>query len=110
MPRRIRQTKTTYDDFVQYTQYSPKSRLPESYQSDKALPDFIPFKPGPIDGPPSPALPPGFDIDSPGDYLRLYFTENIFQHLVNCTNINAEQKRLKSGPSRPWKPVTPAEI
>jgi hypothetical protein len=101
MPRRIRQSKTIDDDFVQYTQYSPKSRLPEIYQSLKALPHFIPFKPGPIDGPPGPDLPLGFDIDSPGEYLRLYFTEDIIQHLVNCTNLNAERKRLKEGPSRP---------
>jgi hypothetical protein len=54
-----------------------------------------------------PNLPIDHDLDDPIAYFRLFFTNDLIQYLVDCTNQQAERERERGdeGSARPWKPI-----
>ena len=111
MPRRFRQSQSNDHDLVPYTKYRPKSRLPAQYDALRAMP---PFKPIELDLITNPGLnlPAELDLDDPIAFFRLFFTNNLIQHLVDCTNHQAERERERyaSQLARPWKPISQADM
>src|SRR5947207_430888 len=68
-------------------------------------------------------IPNTIDLSSPEAIFTLFFTDSVIDHIVQCTNINAEKVRAdpaalraqnirfhNSYNQRPWKPVTSSEI
>ena len=109
MPRRFRQSKSNDHDLVPYTKYRLKSRLPAQYNALRALPPFKPIELDPIINP-GPDLPSELDLDDPVAFFRLFFTNNLIQYLVDCTNHQAERERCTSLSARPWKPISQADM
>jgi hypothetical protein len=72
------------------------------------MPSFKPIELDPIKNP-GPNLPIGIDLDDPVAFFRLFFTDEIIQLLVDCTNCQAEKSR-QTERSRPWKPITQADM
>ena len=105
MPRRFRQSQSNDHDLVPYTKYRPKSRLPSLYDLLRSTPLFTPIKLDPITNP-GPNLPIDHNIDDPIAYFRLFFTDNLIQYLVDCTNHQAEREISAGLPARPWKPIS----
>ena len=112
MPRRFRQSQSNDHDLVPYTQYKRKSRLPSLYdQLRSTSPPFTPMKLDPITNP-GPNLPKDHDLNDPIAYFRLFFTDNLIQYLVDCTNHQAERERVRSTGllARPWKPISQVDM
>jgi Transposase IS4 len=112
MPRRFRQSQSNDHDLVPYTKYRPKSRLPSLYdQLRSTSPPFIPIKLDPITNP-GPNLPADQDLDDLIAYFKLFFTDNLIQYLVDCTNHQAERERERSAglPARSWKPISQVDM
>ena len=55
-----------------------------------------------------PNLPTELNLDDPVAFFRLFFTDHLIQHLVDCTN--ATRERRISPSARPWKPVSQADM
>ena len=68
-------------------------------------------------------IPETIDSSSPEALFTLFFTDSVIDHIVQCTNVNAESARADTLASRaqnvrfrnpykqrPWKPVTSSEI
>jgi hypothetical protein len=95
MPRRSRQSQSNDHDLVPYTKYRPKARLPPEYDKIKVIPSFKPMELEPITNP-APNLPTDLDLDDPIALFRLFFTNEIIQSLVDCTNHQAERERERT--------------
>jgi hypothetical protein len=65
--------------------YRPKLRLPAEYDELRAMPLFTPIELDPITNP-GPDLPAELDLDDLVAFFRLFFTNNLIQYLVDCTN------------------------
>jgi hypothetical protein len=109
MPGRFRQSKSNDHDLVPYTKYRPKKRLPARYGKLRAMPRFKPIELDPIINP-GPNLPTELDLDDSVAFFQLFFTDDLIQHLVDCTNHQAERKRCISLSTRPWKPILQADM
>ena len=109
MPRRFRKSKSNDQDLVPYTKYRLKSRLPDQYDELRAIPHFKPIKLDPIINP-GPDLPAELDLDNPVAFFQLFFTNDLIQYLVDCTNHQAERERCTGLPARRWKPISQADM
>jgi hypothetical protein len=102
MPRRrVNQSqskKKKDDDLVPYTKEAPKKRtsLPPEYDAIRDLPAFEPLQLDPIINP-GPKLPTDIDFDDPLAFFRLLFTDEIIQHLVDCTNCHYRKPQRQTG-------------
>jgi len=112
MPRRVRNTQSTDHDVVPHTKYKPKAQLPSLYNTLAPPASYQPLLLDSITNP-GPNLPTDIDIDDPIAFFRLFFTDHVIQHLVECTNLQAERERERLGErprQRPWSPVTQANM
>ena len=108
MPRASRQSAQSNDlDFVEQPRYSPrKTPIPleyEKYKGHRTIDGYKPLIHKEIDGA-GPNLPPDLDLDDPLAFFQLFFTDELFQHLQECTNAYARKRGAEKEGSRPWKP------
>jgi hypothetical protein len=110
MPRRVRQSQSNDCDLVPPTRYQPKSRLPAQYDELRTTSSsFKPMELDPIINS-GPNLPTELDLDDPVAFFRLFFTDHLIQHLVDCTNNQAAREERINPSPRLWKPVSQAEM
>jgi hypothetical protein len=56
-------------------------------------------------------LPTDLDLDGPVAFWMLFFTDEIIQHLMDCTNCQAERERGRErGNARPWRPIDQVDM
>jgi hypothetical protein len=104
MPRASRQSAQSNDlDFVQQPRYSPrKTPLPpeyEKYKGYRAIDGYQPLIYKEIETA-GPNLPQDLDIDDPLAFFQLFFTDELFQHLQECTNAEAQKRSA----GMQWRP------
>ena len=100
MPQRVRQSQPNDHDLVPHTRYRLKPRLLAQYDELRTMPSFKPIELDPIANS-GPNLPTELDPDDPVAFFRLFFTDDLIQHLVDCTNCQAARERCVSPSARP---------
>ena len=109
-------------DFVPPTQYKPsRTKKPQGFSPLKLIPRFEAMDLNHTTS--SGQIPNTIDSSSPEALFALFFTDSVIDHIVRCTNVNAESVRTGPVTSRvqnirfhdsynqlPWKPVTSSEI
>ena len=109
-------------DFVPPTQYKPHhTKQPSGFSPLKLIPRFKAMDLNRITS--SSQIPNTINSSSPEALFTLFFTDSVINHIVQCTNVNAESIRADPVASRalnirfhnsynqlPWKPVTSSEI
>lgn len=125
MPSRpMNKSRSNDHDFVLPTQYklsSKNKQLPTNILPLELIPKFDAMDLNNTQG--SAQIPNEIDASSPEAVFSLFFTSSIIDHIVQCTNNNAERARadpvasrakniryLSSLNQKPWKPVTADEI
>jgi hypothetical protein len=105
------QPKSNDADYVPDEQYQPRSHLPPEFEELRIMPTFEPYRVNPIINP-GPNLPTDFDIDDPMAFFRLFWTDEVLQYVVDCTNRHAKSQRDREDntDTEMWRPINQIDI
>ena|ERR1700743_3154010 len=105
MPR-ARQQSSNDLDYVKQPQYTHKKTDPppeaEALKGYRAIDGYQPLLFQEI-GNAGPDLPPDLDLDDPLAFFQLFFTDELFKHLQECTNAAAEEEHARDTGGRHWR-------
>ena len=114
MPRRSsKPIQSTDVDYVKPTQYTPSATglgpEIEALKGYRRIEGHEPLQfPEIINA--GPKLPTDIDFDDPLAFFQLFFTDELFQRLADCTNHHARIKEAGEGFHRPWIPRSSGDI
>ena len=120
MPSRNPRKRGNDEDFVPATVYPKRTKtthVPE-LPNDRSPPQFDPLPINNICPQGAPNLPPGLDDSDALEIFRLFFTDELMELLVHCTNANAKKARFdpqktphqKTARIQLWKDVSRLEM